>query len=170
MSGGYLAISHPTWCAHILQSLPGRCAFWRRDTKRFKAIDPGDPFFILRKQRYQRPLSERAVIGHAEFRLSEVLPIHELGGYYGMHELGVSSVAELEKRLIEIAWDADPNLPREVGVIQLGPFKEFPIQVGWDRLRALGIGMATNVVQGIRLTGTQAEALLDAGLYGASLP
>jgi hypothetical protein len=166
MSAGYLAVSHHDWCDHIRQTRPHRCAFWRRATTRFHVLSPGDPFFFLRKQAAGRPLDERRVIGHAEYRLCENRPLGELTGYYGLHELGVGSQLELERRLVEIAWNGDSNLPRLVGVIQLGPLEEFRHPVKWMTLPKLGISFRANVVQGIGLSEGQVEALLDAGLYG----
>jgi hypothetical protein len=165
-NAGYLAVSHPAWCDRIREKKPHRCAFWRRATTRFRVLDAGDPFFFLRKQEQSRPIGERSVIGYAEYRLSEVQPLAELAGYYGLHELGVSSPAELERRLVEIAWDGSTRLPHLVGVILLGQMQEFRYPVAWDELASLGIGFAPNVVQGIGLTASQVESLLDAGLYG----
>jgi hypothetical protein len=168
MSAGYLAISHPAWCDRIRDTQPHRCAFWRRATTRFRVLEPGDPFFLLRKQQAGRPLRERRVIGHAEYVLCENRPLHELTGYYGLNELGVSSQKELEDRLVEIAWDADPNLPAIVGVLQLGPLKEFRHPVDWLTLPKIGIRFRANVVQGMGLDEAQVEGLLDAGLYGSA--
>jgi hypothetical protein len=165
-NAGYLAVSHPAWCDRIRQKRPHRCAFWRRATTRFHVLGGGDPFFFLRKQEHARPIRERSVIGYAEYRLNEVQPLAELTGYYGLHELGVSSAEELQRRLVEIAWDGSVKLPPLVGVIVLGPMQEFRYPVAWDELTSLGITFAPNVVQGIGLTASQVEALLDAGLYG----
>lgn len=168
MSVGYLAISHPAWSDRISATKPHRCAFWRRATTHFRVLEPGDPFFFLRKQDPGRPLNERRVIGHAEYVLCENRPLHELTGYYGLNELGVRSQRELEDRLVEIAWDADPDLPTMVGVLQLGPPQAFRHAVGWLTLPKIGIHFPANVVQGIGLNEAQVESLLDAGLYGSA--
>lgn len=168
MSAGYLAISHPAWCDRIRATKPHRCAFWRRDKTRFHLLAMGAPFFFLRKQPAGRPLHKRCVIGHAEYRLCETRPLNELTGYYGLNELGVRSQAELEGRLVSIAWDGDRNVPQVVGVLQLGPLVEFRHPVDWVTLPEIGIHFRINTVQGLGLGEAQVEALLDTGLYGSS--
>ena len=79
-SAGYLGISHWTWCDRIAATRPHRCAFWRRDTKRFSAIEPGSPFFFLRKQEPNRRITAREVIGRAEFRTFETRAVGDLWG------------------------------------------------------------------------------------------
>lgn len=166
MSAGYLGISHWAWCDRITATRPHRCAFWRRNIKRFSAIEPGSPFFFLRKQDPDRRITARAVIGRAEFRTYETRAVDDLQGYYGLNELGVASVEELVTRLREIDWEGEHDIPVTVGVILLGPLESFRFPVGWDRLPGLGIRFSKNVVQGMGLDSSQVESLLDAGLYG----
>jgi hypothetical protein len=129
-------------------------------------LSPGERFFFLRKQAAGQSLDDRRVIGHAEYRLCENRPLGELAGYYGLHELGVASQQELERRMVEIAWNGDMGLPRLVGVIQLGPLEQFRHPVKWKALPKVGIKFSANVLQGIGLDEGHVEALLDAGLYG----
>jgi hypothetical protein len=166
VSAGYLGISHWAWCDRIVATSPHRCAFWRRDTKRFSAIEPGSPFFFLLKQDPGRRITVRAVIGQAEFRAFETRAVDDLWGYYGLNELGVLSVEELMTRLREIDWAGEHDVPHMVGVILLGPLESFRFPVTWDRLPGLGIRFSKNIVQGMGLGSAQVESLLDAGLYG----
>ncbi len=134
--------------------------------KRFRAIEPGSPFFFLRKQDPDRRITAREVIGRAEFRRFETRAVDDLWGYYGLNELGVASVEELLARLREIDWEGLHDVPHTVGVNYLGELEAFRSPVAWDRLPELGIRFGKNVVQGMGLNSSQVESLLDAGLYG----
>lgn len=104
------------------------------------------------------------MIGHAEYLLGETRCVHELSGYFGLNNLGVTSPSELELRLVEIAWDGNPATPGMAGVLRLQGSLH---SVDWLALPRSGIPFAANVVQGIGLNEAQVEAPLDTGLYGA---
>lgn len=164
MAAGYLGLSHPNWCSTILRSHPSRCAFWRGSERRFKVLEPGSPFFLLKKSRPGRPIEDRTVIGRAEYLHFDVQPIGRLPQEYDLNELGVASETELRLRLREIAGDGHD----QVGVIVLGPLEPFRSPVRWSTLPRLGIKFARQVVSGMGLDETQVERLLDAGLYGTA--
>jgi hypothetical protein len=88
MSAGYLAVSHPDWCEHIQATRPRRCAFCRRDTRRFRNLSSGARFFFSRKQGSSDLLDRRCVIGSAEFQTFEVQPLNELPATFGFNKLG----------------------------------------------------------------------------------
>ena len=160
---GYIGLSHPRWCETIARTRPHRCAFWRGSDRRFKVLDPGAPFFLLRNSRPKRPIEDREVIGSAEYLYFDARPVSDLPRYFGLNELGVANESELHDRLREIAGRVEPH----IGVIVLGPLEPFRFPVPWVELPELGIHFAPQVVQGMGLDGLQVERLLDAGLYGS---
>ena len=158
---GYLAITHPDWWALQLhlRGEADRALFWRRNTKRFRALVQGGLFFHL-VPAGRGPEELRAVEGFSKYPgVFETGTSAQLWRRYGTL-LGVTSVAEIADRL-EVPAGA------EIGVIHLEALTELDRPVTLEEARANGIPFARNIVSGKSLKLGQLATLLQLGGYGA---
>ena len=159
---GYVAITHPDWWGLQLR-LRGeadRALFWRRNTKRFRALMRGGLFFHLVPE---PGASEelRAVEGFSQYPgVYEVGTSRQLWQRYGTL-LGVANLAEIGDRL-GVAANS------EIGVIHLEALTRLDRPVTLAEMRTNAIPFAQNIVSGRSLDLSEVSGLLQLGGYGTA--
>lgn len=96
MDKGYIGITDNDWFEFISKKSIRRVNFWRKG-KSFKALNKGDLFFFLKKNKHKEK-GERKVVGYGVFEKFEVLSIEESWNLYGEGN-GYSNISSFRNKI-----------------------------------------------------------------------
>lgn len=157
---GYLAVTDDRWWELQLglRDQTDVALFWRRNTKDFRALEPGGVMFHLIKDATV-PEELRAVRGFSTY--GGTYEVEEAAQAFRRHGalLGVTTLAELHERL-----RLEPG--SAIGIIQLHEVTEFERPVTLLELRANGVAFARNIVSGRGLSLAEVATLFELGGLG----
>lgn len=157
---GYLAVTNDRWWELQLglRDQTDVALFWRRNTKDFRALEPGGVVFHLVKD----PVAAeelRAVRGFSTY--DGTYEVDDAAQAFHRHGalLGVTTLAELHERL-----SIEPGLA--IGIIHLHELTEFERPVTLLELRDNGVAFARNIVSGRGLSLAEVATLFELGGLG----
>lgn len=139
---GYIAVTAQEWFDYLEKHKTKDCVnFWRKNTKDFKCIDVGQPFFFLVKNE-KGVKGERKVLGYGLFKDYEVLKIDEAWNKYKYNN-GVKSKDDFKNRMKELfGYDNENN---KIGCIILSDLVFFHNSIF---LSKIGIEFKNSIVSG----------------------
>ena len=126
--------------------------FWRKNTKNFKVLKEGEPFFFLVKNE-KGTSGERQVLGKAFYKRFEVLPVDEAWDKYGMRN-GDQNKDNYLKRMNEM-FEYD-KYNGKIGCIILSGFQAFDEAV---YLSNVGIEFQNSIVSGKKINSNEVNII-----------
>lgn len=154
---GYIGVTSREWFTNLSShNEADEFNFWRKDTKNFKSITMGEPFFFLVKND-KRVKGERAVLGMATYIRFEVLTAGEAWDRYRNANGDEDKESFIGRMKTMFGTDAYTG---QIGCIILTDFKVFDNPV---YLSNINIKFANSTMSGQGITDTEVNAILEYG-------
>lgn len=154
---GYIGVTSREWITYLSNNAGLKeVNFWRKDTKNFKSLTKGEPFFFLVKNE-KGVKGERPVLGKATYERYEVLKVTEAWDSY-RNANGDENRESFVKRM-NAMFGTDTDMG-QIGCIILTDFQVFDNPV---YLSNIDIEFANSVISGRGITETEVNAILEYG-------
>ncbi|MED1471790.1 HNH endonuclease [Bacillus salipaludis] len=154
---GYIGVTSREWFTYLsAHNEAVEINFWRKDTKDFKSITMGEPFFFLVKNN-KRVKGERAILGMATYIRFEVLTVADAWDRY-RNANGDEDKESFIGRMNTMFGTDTPT--GQIGCIILTDFKVFDNPV---YLSNINIKFANSTMSGQGITDTDVNTILEYG-------
>lgn len=150
---GYIGVTSREWFHFLAEkNYQDKINFWRKNTKQFKVLETGEPFFFLVKNE-KGVKTERAVLGMATFERFEVNTVEQAWNTYTQGN-GDPNKESFKCRMQEMFQTTETQ--SQIGCIILSNFKVFDRPVSLSQLQ---IDFQNSVVSGKGITEHEVELI-----------
>ncbi|WP_455543528.1 hypothetical protein [Intestinibacter sp.] len=157
MNKGYIGVTDNDWAEFVINNKLNLVNFWRKKNA-FKAINPGDIFFFLKKNNSveKKQKLERKIIGYGIFKEFRVTSVEEAWQDYEKGN-GCENIHLFHKKINEMYNLENDEI--KIGSIILEDINIFDYPV---YLSKIGIDFANSIVSGKTITIEEVNRILEA--------